>query len=116
LTHYMTKTVIMKWIEEQNSCLTRKEIYPINAENDFTLEDLLDSVKSELKSEYDMTMKKEDQWKLCNDMIGRILTYLDEDEVRRSTKKAVKSEIWDFFNKIDDEDEDVYENEQRFNR
>ena len=39
-----------------------------------------------------------DKWKSCNDMIGRILTYLDEDEVRRATKKAVKSEIWDFYN------------------
>jgi len=40
-------------------------------------------------------------WKSCNDMIGRILTYLDEDEVRRSTKKAVKSEIWDFYNSME---------------
>lgn len=47
----------------------------------------------------DMTMTNDnDNWKSCNDMIGRILTYLDEDEVRRSTKKAVKSEIWDFYN------------------
>ena len=57
-----------------------------------------------------MTMTN-DNWKSCNDMIGRILTYLDEDEVRRSTKKAVKSEIWEFYNKLEnDYDED------RFNR
>lgn len=39
-----------------------------------------------------------DKWKLCNDMIGRILTYLDEEDVRRAVKMAVKSEIWNFFN------------------
>ena len=53
-----------------------------------------------------------DKWKSCNDMIGRILTYLDEDEVRRSTKKAVKAEIWDFYNKLEND----YDDESKFNR
>lgn len=53
-----------------------------------------------------MTMNMNNpKWKPTNDMIGRILTYLDEDEVRLATKKAVKSEIWDFFNKHVDGDE-----------
>ena len=40
-----------------------------------------------------------DKWKSCNDMIGRILTYLDEEDgVKRATKMAVKSEIWNFYN------------------
>ena len=60
-----------------------------------------------------MTMTN-DMWKDCNDMIGRILTYLDEDEVRRATKAAVKSEIWAFHNKHNGDD---YDQEQdRFNR
>lgn len=55
-----------------------------------------------------MAMNNE-QWKSCNDMIGRILTYLDEDKVRLATKKAVKSEIWDFYNKMEND----YDNEER---
>lgn len=54
-----------------------------------------------------------DKWKSCNDMIGRILTYLDEDEVRRSIKKAVKSEIWDFYNEHvngDDDEQEIHGN------
>ena len=59
-----------------------------------------------------MTMTN-DNWKSCNDMIGRILTYLDDEEVGRATKKAVKSEIWDFYNKLEND----YDDEQdRFNR
>jgi hypothetical protein len=54
-----------------------------------------------------MAMNNE-QWKSCNDMIGRILTYLDEDKVRLATKKAVKSEIWDFYNKMEND----YDNEE----
>lgn len=52
-------------------------------------------------------------WKSCNDMIGRILTYLDEEEVRRATKKAVKSEIWDFYNEhVEENDNDQGQYEQ----
>jgi hypothetical protein len=51
-----------------------------------------------------MNMTNE-RWKFCNDMIGRILTYLDEDAVRLATKKAVKSEIWDFYNKLENEND-----------
>ena len=59
-----------------------------------------------------MTMNNE-MWKDCNAMVGRILSYLDEDEVRQSVKMAVKSEIWAFHNKHNGDD---YDNEQRFNR
>ena len=61
-----------------------------------------------------MTMNN-DMWTDCNAMVGRILSYLDEDEVRQSIKMAVKSEIWAFHNKHngDDNDEDQ---DQRFNR
>ena len=62
-----------------------------------------------------MAMNNE-RWKSCNDMIGRILTYLDEDEVRLATKKAVKSEIWDFYNKMENENDNEYDDENRFNR
>ena len=66
-------------------------------------------VRGELRDSVTMT---NDNGKSCNDMIGRILTYLDEDEVRRSTKKAVKSEIWDFYNKLEND----YDDEDGFNR
>jgi len=55
-----------------------------------------------------------DKWKPCNDMIGRILTYLDEEEAGRATKKAIKSEIWDFYNEHVTGDE--YDNDDRGNR
>ena len=53
-----------------------------------------------LRKDRCMTMTNDnDKWKSCNDMIGRILTYLDEEDcVKRATKMAIKSEIWNFYN------------------
>ena len=53
-----------------------------------------------------MTMTNEIKWKLCSDMIGRVLTYLDEEESSRGTKMAVKSEIWNFYNATNGDDND----------
>jgi hypothetical protein len=57
-----------------------------------------------------------DKWKPCNDMIGRILTYLDEDESSRATKKAIKTEIWDFYNEHVNGDDNDNEQETHGNR
>ena len=62
-----------------------------------------------------MTMTN-DKWKPCNDMIGRIMTYLDEEDANRSTKKAIKSEIWDFYNEHVNGDEDNDDENNRWNR
>ena len=56
-----------------------------------------------------MTMINDPQWKDCNDMIGRVLTYLDDEEVRRATKMAIKSEIWNFHNKYNGDDNEKKE-------
>ena len=53
-----------------------------------------------------------DMWKDCNAMVGRVLSYLDEDEVRPSIKAAVKAELWAFHNKHNGDDND----DDRFNR
>ena len=59
-----------------------------------------------------MTMNMNNEmWQDCNDMIGRILTYLDEAKVGTGIKKAVKSEIWDFHNKHNGDDND-YRNDK----
>jgi len=56
----------------------------------------------------DMNMKYDDEmWIDCNAMVGRILSYLDEDNVRPSIKKAVKSELWEFHNKHNGDDDDT---------
>lgn len=56
----------------------------------------------------------DEMWRDCNAMVGRILSYLDEDEVRQATKKAVKSELWEFHNKYNgDDDYDARDNTAR---
>jgi len=58
-----------------------------------------------------MKMKYNDEmWGDCNAMVGRVLSYLDEDKVRPSIKKAVKSELWEFHNKHNGDDNDNEDN------
>lgn len=58
-----------------------------------------------------MNMTNENpKWRAFSNMIGRIMTYSDEDTVRLSTKKAIKSELWEYYNEYVDGDD--YEKEE----
>ena len=60
-----------------------------------------------------LNMNMTDEWEAHNKMVGRVLTYLDEANVGTGIKKAVKSELWDFYNEYVKENDD---DETRFNR
>ena len=54
-----------------------------------------------------------DKWQDYNDTIGRIMVYVEEDGCRLSTRKAVKAELWEYYNKhVNGDDND---NEERGN-
>ena len=58
--------------------------------------------------------------KAFNDTIGAVLTYLDEAEVGFTTKKAVKSELWELCDRkikpLLEGQGHGYEDDDRFNR
>ena len=54
-----------------------------------------------------------DKWQDYNDTIGRIMVYVEEDGCRLSTRKAVKAELWEYYNKYVNGDDN--DNEERGN-
>lgn len=56
-----------------------------------------------------------DKWKDFNDMIGRIMVYVEEDGGKLSTRKAVKAELWEYYNEHVNGDEYDSKKETRGN-